>query len=387
MKPLADLKVLAFTHAVSGSYASRLFTEWGADLLKVEPPAGAMERDGPILQHYVNNRGKRSICVDLKRDEGEAVVHDLVESGYDVVITNYVPETAENLGIDYESLRAVDEGLVYCSLTGFGDDGPYREYPALDPIAQAMSGIMTMTGNPDRKPSRIGGSLIDIGAATNACLGVLLAVRHRDRTGEGQKVESSLFETAVGWGGEWCTYYTRYGEEPRRMGDKKATYAPVGAYATREDLVYLAALGDETWRNLCGALGLDELPSHPDYETAERRRENREELDSLIEAETRTYDRDELVETLLDHDVPASGINSIPEVIDDQHVEARDMLRDFESDEGDLLVPTLPMTLSRCEAMDAGWIPEVGEHTREALSEAGYSAADVDALVEDGVVE
>jgi crotonobetainyl-CoA:carnitine CoA-transferase CaiB-like acyl-CoA transferase len=251
-----------------------------------------------------------------------------------------------------------------------------------------MSGIMTMTGNRDRNPSRIGGSLIDIGAATNAVLGVLLAVRHRESTGEGQKVESSLFETAVGWGGEWCTYYTHYGEEPQRMGDKKPTYAPVGAYETDDELVYIAAIGDKTWRNLCTALELKELRSDPRYATAEKRRENRAELDARIEEVTSKYESEVLVDALLAENVPASKINSIPDVVDDPHLRERGMLRECETESGEeVVVPSIPMKLSQLSPLDADEIPDAGEHSRSVLRGIGYSEEEIEELAANGMID
>jgi crotonobetainyl-CoA:carnitine CoA-transferase CaiB-like acyl-CoA transferase len=250
-----------------------------------------------------------------------------------------------------------------------------------------MSGIMIMTGEADRKPARIGGSLIDMGAATNAVLGVAMALLQRATTGQGQKVESSLLETAVGWGGEWGAYYTLNGEVPQRMGSKKASYAPVGAYETRDGLVYVAAFGDTTFERLCEALDLDELANDEQFADAEDRRRHREALDERLEAATRGFDREVLVDRLLDHGVPAARIYEIPEVIADPHLDHRNMFLEMESEDGtDMVVPATPITLSGSDRADSTDLPDVGADSAAVARSLGYDDGDVEALLDAGVL-
>lgn len=384
-EPLSDLKVLSFTHAASGPYAGWLLTEWGADVVKVEPPGGAFERESAKHHHYLSNCGKRSLCVDLKSDQGKEVIYDLVEE-YDIVLESYRPGVMDKLGVGYETLSEINDELIYCSISGFGDTGPYRDRPAFDPIAQALSGVMAMTGNPDRKPSRVGAPLIDLGTATNAILSIMMAVHQRSATGEGQRIETSLFETAFGWGGMWAVFYSLHGTVPERMGDKIATYAPVGAYETTDNEAYLSALGDPSWKKLARALDLEELITHPDFETADQRRENRDQLDSQIEARTRNYSTDDLVSHLLDHNVPVAEINTVPEVLEDEHLEAREMFRNVRTESGDELVaPSVPMKSDSASPRNATSPPDLGEHTIDVLQEAGYSKQKVEALLKNEV--
>jgi len=386
-RPLADVNVLEFSTAVAGPYAGQLLSDWGADVLKVEPPDGAEERKTARHVHHMLNRGKRSLSVDLTTDEGQSLVRGLVDDHVDVLLVNYRPGVMERFGLDYETLRAENDALVYCSLSGFGDTGPYSDRPAMDPIAQAMSGIMVMTGEPDRKPARIGGSLIDMGAATNAVLGVAMALLQQATTGVGQKVESSLLETAASWGGEWGAYYTLNDEVPQRMGSKKASYAPVGAYETADGLVYVAAFGNPTFERLCRALELEELVEDDRFADAADRRRNRAALDDRLEAATRTYDRAMLVDRLLDHGVPAARIYEVAEVIEDPHLDHREMFLDMESEEGtDMVVPATPITLSGSARLDSTDLPAVGEDSAAVAQSLGYDDSQVEALLDSGVI-
>jgi len=386
MQPLSDLKVVSFTHAASGPYAGWLLREWGADVVKVEPPSGAFERGSAKHHHYLSNRGKRSLSVDVKTDDGKEVVYDLIEEN-DILLESYRPGVMEKLGLDYESVSEVNDSLIYCSISGFGESGPYRDRPAYDPIAQALSGIMHMTGESDSKPSRVGAPLVDLGTATNAVLAIMMAVHERERTGDGKHVQASLFETAYGWGGMWSVFYTLHGSVPQRMGDKIGSYAPVGAYETEDGEVYISALGDPTWEKLVKALELDHLITDSRFETADSRRENREALDELIEAKTRQYPVEELVEHLLERNVPVADIKSVPEVLEDDHLHARSMITEGQTESGqELKAPGVPMKLQNSTPNRGVQPPELGEHSVEVLDEIQYSRNRIQTLVDSGVV-
>jgi len=386
MKPLSDLRVLSFTHAASGPYAGRLLSEWGADLVKVEPPDGAFERQSAQHHHYLSNRGKQSLSIDLKTEAGKEAIYRLVDKA-DVVLESYRPGVMKKLGLDAETLMDRNEELVYCSISGFGNTGPYKDRPAYDPIAQALSGVMHMTGNPDRKPSRVGAPLIDLGTATNAVLSIMMAIHERERTGKGQRVEASLHETAYGWGGMWSVFYSLHDYVPERMGDKIGSYAPVGAYDTKDGDVYMSALGDPTWEKLARALDLDDLLTDERFADSDSRRDNREELDRLIESRTAEYDSDELVDHMLEYNVPIAEIKSVPEVLEDEHLQARGMIVEGETEDGDpITAPDVPMKLGSAEPERGSTPPALGEHSAEILESAGYEPDEVADLLERGVV-
>lgn len=386
MKPLADLRVVSFTHAASGPYAGRLLAEWGADLVKIEPPDGAFERNSAKHHHYLSNRGKRSLSVDLKTESGREAVYDLIERA-DVLLESYRPGVMEKLGLDYETVSERNEELIYCSISGFGESGPYRDRPAYDPIAQALSGVMHMTGEQDRKPSRVGAPLIDLGTATNAVLSIMMAVHERERTGEGQHVEASLLETAYGWGGMWSVFYTLHDYVPQRMGDKIGSYAPVGAYETNDGEVYMSALGDPMWEKLARALNLEKLLTDERFEEPDSRRENREELDRLIESKTAEFDTDELVEHMLERNVPIAKIKSVTQVLEDEHLRAREMIVTGETEDGkEIKAPSVPMKLGSSTPESGVRPPALGENSIEVLEEMEYPTERIRELIERGVI-
>jgi crotonobetainyl-CoA:carnitine CoA-transferase CaiB-like acyl-CoA transferase len=333
----------------------------------------------------LSNRGKKSLSVDLKTDEGKQVIYDLVQD-CDVVLESYRPGVMEQLGMDYDILSEINNELVYCSLSGFGESGPYLNRPAYDPIAQALSGVMDMTGEPDRKPSRVGAPLIDLGTATTAVLSIMIALHERERTGEGKRVEASLFETAYGWGGMWSVFYTLHNEVPQRMGDKIDSYAPVGVYTTQDGEVYISALGDPIWKKLAHALDLDELIDDARFEAPADRRKNRDELDRLIEDKTRTFDTEELVDHLLDRNVPVAEIKSVPEVLEDEHLQARDMITDGITRSGkEIKAPGVPMKLGDDEPKRGKKPPRLGENSIGTLK-GKYSEDEIQELIDSGVL-
>lgn len=386
MKPLSDLRVLSLTHAASGPYAGRLLSEWGADLVKIEPPDGAFERTSARHHHYLSNRGKQSLSVDLKTEDGQDAIYRLVDRA-DVVLESYRPGVMEKLGLGADTLLERNEELVYCSISGFGESGPYRNRPAYDPIAQALSGVMHMTGNPDRKPSRVGAPLIDLGTATNAVLSIMMAIHERERTGKGQHVEVSLLETAYGWGGMWSVFYSLHGYAPERMGDKIGSYAPVGAYETKDGDVYMSALGDPMWEKLARALDLEVLITDERFTDSDSRRDNRDELDRLIESRTTTYETEEIVEHMLEQNVPIAQIKSVPEVLEDEHLQERGMILEAETEDGQsITAPDVPMKLGSAEPKRAASPPALGEHSIEVLQDAGFEPEEIVDLLEKGVI-
>jgi crotonobetainyl-CoA:carnitine CoA-transferase CaiB-like acyl-CoA transferase len=387
MKPLQDINVLSFTHAASGPYAGRLLAEWGANVVKVEPPAGAVERNAIKHDHYLSNRGKQSLAVDLKSEEGRQIIYDMVESDFNVVLENYRPNVMPDLGLGYDDLKERNDRLIYCSLSGFGSAGPYKDRPALDPIVQAMSGLMQMTGEPDRPPSRVGASILDLGTATNAVVAILLAIIHRMQTGEGQFVETSLFDTAFGWAGIWAVFYSLEGSVPQRMGDSIETYAPNGLYETRDELVYISGLGDSGWARICEALGLEELIDDPRFADPEARRENRDELDELLERATSQLTSDELVDLMLEYDIPAAKLKEIPEVMEDEHLEYRDMILNAETEDGeDVVVPGVPIKLESADPENPDRPAELGSNSIEILESLDYNDERIRDLIEREVI-
>ncbi|MEF8863487.1 MAG: CoA transferase [Haloarculaceae archaeon] len=385
---LEGVTVLDFSQSIAGPYAATMLADFGADVVSVEPPGGAGQRR--MVKEAVRPnvmRNKRSLVVDLKSEGADEVVADLVEVT-DVVVHNYRPAVAERLGVDYDTLREHDEGLVVCSVTGFGESGPYSDRPATDPIAQAMSGLMWNTGNPDRKPSRVGASPVDVATGMYTAFAAMAALRHRDRTGEGQRVETSLFDTAAAFMGYWYTYHSRTGDQPTRQGDSWGGYAPVGIFETADDPVYLSVMYQHLWERFCEVIEREEWVEDPRFATDDDRTANREALTAAIEAAFAEHTREELVEALVDAGIPASELKTVAEVAADEHLRERGTVRRVEDTDGrEVLTAAAPAKLSATDPTVESGPPGTGEHTREVLRERGFTEEAVRSLLDRGVVD
>lgn len=384
---LEGVGVLDFSQSIAGPYAATMLADFGADVVGVEPPGGAGQRrmvKEAVRPNVMRNR--RSIVLDLKSEGASEVVADLVEAT-DVVVHNYRPEVAERLGIDYDTLTRYNEGLVVCSVTGFGEGGPYSDRPATDPIAQAMSGLMWNTGEPDRKPSRVGASPVDIATGMYTAFAAMAALRHRDSTGVGQRVETSLFDTAAAFMGYWYTHYSRTGEQPGRQGDSWGGYAPVGIFETADDPVYLSVMYQHLWERFCEVIGREEWLEDPRFATDDDRTANREALTAAIESAFAEYGREELVDALVEAGVPAAELRTIAEAAADEHLRERGTVGSVEDTDGrEVLVAAPPATLSATDPGVERPPPRTGEHTREVLRERGFDEAAIRSLLDRDVV-
>lgn len=391
MKPLDDITVADLTQSIAGPVCTQLLAEMGATVIKIEPPSGDDFRhlmDGSMFVPF--NHGKRSLCVDLKTDDGHAIVTELVDDA-DVVVESFRPGVLEKYDLDYESVTERNEDVVYCSLSGFGRTGPFRSYPGYDPCIQAISGLMATNGYADRPPARIRASLIDCGTGANAAYAVLAAIRQRDRGGEGTCIDISLFDVAVSWMSYWITNYDRTGEIPERAGGKGIGSAPNGVFPTGDGQIYVAALSESLYEKLCAALDRPDLLEDERFETIEDRLQHRETLRAELIAEFERYESTELESELLEAGVPAGAVRTVADIVENEgQVTARSMLvgsYNPETDE-DVLTPALPFrfgtgihdgTFSSCP-------PLRGEHNQEILSAMSYTADEIERLRDAGVI-
>jgi formyl-CoA transferase len=386
--PLARFKVIDLTRVRAGPTAVRQLADWGADVIKIESPAGDAglggERHGPDFQNL--HRNKRSLTLNLKAPEGVAVMKRLVAQA-DVVVENYRPDVKFRLGVDYESLKVVNPRIVYASISGFGQDGPYIDRPGFDQIAQGMGGLMSITGEPGRGPMRVGIPVADLTAGIFAAMGILIALLEREQSGEGQWVKSSLLGAQISMLDFQAARWTIGKEVPGQAGNNHPTSIPTGVFATADGYINIAAAGDDIYRRLCKALGADHLAADPLYATGRVRSKNRDALNEAIEAITRGRTSADWIESLNNAGVPSGPIYKMNEVFADPQVKHLAMTRTVPHKVlGEVEVIGQPIELSRTPWSIRSATPEAGEHTDTVLAELGYSAEEIAKLRAEKVV-
>lgn len=397
--PLDGITVVDASQVLVGPFCTMQLGDLGADVIKIEqpavgdqtrswyPPQFSKEEEGVMSAYYASvNRNKRSITLNLKDETGRDLLREIVREA-DVFVENFRVGTLDEWGLGYEDLVTETSDLVYCSLSGYGEWGPYADKPAYDLIMQAEGGLMSITGNEDGDPVRVGVAIADIGAGMYATQAILAALFHRERNGGGQKIDVSLFDGQVAWMSYMASYYFATGQSPERMGSKHPTIAPYQAFATQDSHVAVAAPSEKLWENLCMALGCEDLIDDERFRTNSKRVENRTALDKILQSELAEYESDELVTLLEDNDVPASNVYDMEDVFSHPQVEARGMNRQVDHPTaGPIDMPGSPMHFSQTPATIRQHPPDLGEHTDELLDELGYSEREIADLIDRDII-
>ena len=375
-KALARFKVLDLTRVRAGPTAARQLADWGADVIKIELPERLAESDmggprhGPDFQNL--HRNKRSLTLNLKEKDGVAIFKRMVETA-DVVIENYRPDVKFRLGIDYESIRTINNRIVYGSISGFGEDGPYRERPGFDQIAQGMGGLMSITGLPGQGPVRVGIPVADLGAGIFCAMGILVALLEREVSGEGQWVQSSLLGAQISLLDFQAARWLIAKEIPAQAGNDHPTSIPTGVFPTRDGHINIAASGGHIFARFCQVLALEHLPRDPRFADDASRSKNRAAINQAISEVTRLHTSADLIELLNKAGVPCGPINRMDEVFADPQVRHLKMAAPVQHDSlGEIEVVNQAVKLSRTPNRIVQPTPEKGEHTDEILREYGY---------------
>jgi len=386
-RPLKGVKVIDFSHAWAGPTCTMLLGDAGADTIKVEPTTGDFYRTAMDGAVFINvNRNKRSIALDLKTNEGRRIALKLLERA-DVLVENFVPGVMDRLGLGYQTISKMNPRMIYCSISGFGQEGPYHKRPSFDPVAQAMSGIMLATGEPDRPPVRILPPMLDYSAGIHAAYGIVIALLNREQTGKGERIDISLMDIGIVQMGAFVTHYTMTGELPERMGSAHKAWAPYQAFEASDGWVLIAVASDEMWLNLCKVLKLEDLGNDSRYATPQSRRKHRRELAELLTKVTRQYRARELESLLSEAGVPSGQLRNIAEVMEDPQVKARHLIDDIEYPGlGKIKVVKNPIFFSGHAPRTQLQAPQLGEHTAAVLAELGYSEAEIQRLEDTGIV-
>ncbi|MDX8479424.1 CaiB/BaiF CoA-transferase family protein [Mesorhizobium sp. VK24D] len=381
--PLKGIRVIELARILAGPWAGQLLADLGADVIKVESPDGGDDtrKWGPpfVMSHddenlsaayyHSCNRGKRSIAIDFSKPDGADTLRRLVATA-DVLIENFKLGGLKKYGLDYESLRRINPRLVYCSITGFGQDGPYAPRAGYDFIIQAMAGMMSITGEPGREPQKAGVAISDLFTGLYSVIAIQAALRHAERTGEGQHIDMALFDSQISALGNQNLNYLVSGKSPVQMGNAHMNIAPYEVLPVKDGHIILAVGNDSQFAKFCAVVGLTDLPANPDFATNPARVANRAKLRELIIETLSAWNRDPLLAKLEAAGVPASPINTIGQMFADPQTIARGMRLDLDDGHGNRL-PSVraPMVMSGTPLVYERPSPRLGEHTAEILAE------------------
>lgn len=374
--PLEGVTVLDLSHALAGPYCSTMLADFGATVIKIEPPSGDIARAwgipvaGGETSYFISlHRNKQSITLDMKSPKGKALFLEMVKKA-DVVVENYRVGTLKKLGIDYEVAREHNPGIIYASISGFGQDGPYRDRPAMDLILQAESGMISVTGEVGGKGVRCGVSIADLTAGFNAVIGILMALRVKEKTGEGQSIDVSMMEGQMSLLGIMISNYLMDPERtiPAPMGTAYAALLPYQTFRTATTDIALAVGSEKLWKAFCPAIGHPELMDHPLYRTNKERTQNFGQLIALLQDIFLAQGYDYWETQLMAHGIPVGAVNDISQLVDHPQVKARGSLVDMDHPAaGPTQIVGVPMRLSKTPGSVRTPSPLLGEHTEQVL--------------------
>lgn len=374
--PLAGVRVIDFTRVLAGPAASLALADLGAEVFKIEPPGTGDEtrsfppvRDGESHYYLAVNRGKKSIVVDLKTPEGLALVKDLA-SRCDVLVENYRPGVMARLGLGWEDLHAINPRLIYCSISGYGQTGPLRDRPSFDIVLQAMSGALSMNGERDGLPTKLGIPLGDLVGGINGPIGILSALYERERTGLGRHIDISLMDGLMGMLGYIAQLAFFTGADPQRVGSQHPNLVPYGIFPASDGSIVIACLTPGFWGRICRAIGRDELCGDPRYDSLEKRRDAREAVNAVVAGFTQDHTIAELVAIFTAHEVPHAPILGVTEALAQPQAVARDMVVETQhATLGAIPIVNRPIRFTDAPQPVPEAPPVLGQHTDTILSD------------------
>ncbi|HJL98611.1 MAG: CoA transferase [Acidimicrobiales bacterium] len=386
--PLADVTVIDLTIARAGPTAVRQLADWGANVVRVDAPTGGFEAGGGLSPDYLNlHRNKRSVVIDLKNPDGQRAFHRLVESA-DVVVENMRSPVKYKLGFDFDTLSSINPRIILGSISGFGQDGPYGERGGVDQIAQGMGGLMSITGQATHGPVRAGVAISDITAGLQLAIGILTALHERERTGKGRWVHTSLLESMIGMLDFQAARWTIAGDDPPQAGNDHPTLGPMGMYKTADGFVNIAASGGRLWEAFCRELGVLQWLDDPRFVTSSARRENKKELNRLIEEELCKDTAQNWVHRLNAVGVPCGPVNTVAETFSDpqvQHLGMATPVTHVTAGEIDIIRNATNIEGASSEIRMPS--PVKGQHSKEVLIEFGFSEREIIDLEKNKAVE
>ena len=393
-RPLDGVFVLDFSRVLAGPYCSMVLGDMGARIVKVEPLGSGDDtrQYGPFMgqesAYFMSiNRNKESVALNLKSPEGLEAALKLAARA-DIVLENYRPGTMKRLGLGYEALREINPRLIYASVSGFGQDGPWKDKPAYDIIVQGLSGMMSITGHPGGPPTRVGISLGDIAAGLFATIGIVGALYERDRSGQGQMIDVAMLDAQLAILENAVARYLVTGEIPGPLGTRHPSITPFAAFPSSDGYILVGAGNDSLWRRLCESVGRPELVTDARFDTNRHRTENWSEIEPLLNDIFCRRTTDDWIEFLEARGIPCGPVNTMDKVVTNPQVQARGALVEVDAmGGGKLRMPRTPIKMSRTDPCVYRSAERLGGSTRSVLSEMGYSEQEIEAMVKSGVVE
>jgi crotonobetainyl-CoA:carnitine CoA-transferase CaiB-like acyl-CoA transferase len=395
--PLRGLRVLDLTRVLAGPTCTQMLGDMGAEVIKIERPGAGDDTRGFAPPVWPNtqesayflgvNRNKKSLTLDIAAEEGQAIIHRLLET-CDILVENFKVGALAKYGLGFEQLKVKYPGLIYCSITGFGQTGPYAPRPGYDALIQGMGGVMSLTGEPDGMPQKVGVPVADLFAGLYGCIGILAALRHRERTGQGQQVDIGMLDTSVAWLANQGMNYLATGENPPRLGNQHPNIAPYQVFPTKDGHIVLSVGNDPTFERFCKSFGCEAMLADPRFATNAERVANRDAVTAALTPVMQSKTTAEWVAALEAQKIGCGPINRLSDVFADPHVQARGCVVELPHASGETVkVIANPVRLSGTPADYRVPPPQLGEHSEEVLSGLlGMTAAEIAALREKKVV-
>lgn len=395
MNSLNGVKVIDLTQFLSASYCAQILGDLGADVIKIERPGtGEVYRNygpkfinGESTSFLSMNRNKKSLSLNFKKGKAIKIVKELIKES-DVLIENFIPGKLKKYHLDYQSVKSINPKLIYCSVSGYGYTGPYASKGGFDLVAQGMSGIMSVTGNEDGPPAKVGYAITDIGAGMYAAIGILAALIAREKTEEGQFVDTSLFETGVTWGMMSVLNYFADGSIPKRMGSASPQNAPYQAFEAKDGAFTVGTGNEVLWEKFCEIFNISYLTNEPEYSTNALRVKNQKSLSLKIQNTVKNFSTQDCIDRLENAGIPCGPINTLDKVISDPQVRARNLIVEMNHKKaGKVNTLAFPVKLSKTPANIRLAPALLGEHTVEILNKLGYQDNKIMQLEKEGVIE
>jgi len=394
VRPLESIIILDFSRALAGPYCTMMLADMGAEIIKLEMPGrgddsrswGPPFVEGESAYFMSVNRNKKSITLNLKSEKSKEIIEKLIKKA-DIIVENFRPGTMDKLGLSYENVVELNPKIIYASISGFGQDGPYRLLPGFDQVLQGMGGLMSITGEPGGPPIKVGIAVADIAGGMFAAYGIMIALFNRERTGKGQMIDVSLLDSQVAWLTYRAGSFFASGKIPQPLGSGHPNIVPYQAFKAKDTYVNIAVGNDQLWQKFCSAVGLEDIVENPKYSTNAKRVENRNELVNIISNLVSSKNAQEWLDILTKAGVPCGPIYTMDEIFTDPQVLHRNMVKDLDHlKAGKIKVTGVPVKLSGTPGEILTSPPVLGQNTKEILLELGYSDNDIEKFYQEKVV-